>query len=97
MDEAGLAALRLALGRGDGAGVWPQNAAIVTAFLLVASQWRTGLRITDAGVRTVFIGLDYAAARAGLDALGVAVTPALFAGVMVMEMAAAKALNGERT
>lgn len=41
-------------------------------------------------------GLDYAAARAGLELEGIAVRPHDWAGVRVMERAAASALNGFR-
>jgi len=90
----------------DGDGVWPENWDIVCAFLEVASQWRVtavggggfagmgGAAI--APVMPMFIGLDYSAVRVGLDALGIAVTPDLWRGLLIMENAACAALNEER-
>jgi hypothetical protein len=72
-------------------GVFPVNVPVVTAFLFVASQWRVASR----GRRPFYVGLDYAAARAALDARRIAVTPELWDGLTVMEMAARDALNGE--
>jgi Phage related hypothetical protein (DUF1799) len=66
----------------------------VTAFLAAASQWRTGVRADRSGIRTLWIGLDYAGVRAGLEALRLDVTPDLWAGLTVMEAAARDALNG---
>lgn len=42
----------------------------------------------------VFLGLDYAGARIGIEAAGIAITPELWAGLRIMERAAARALNG---
>lgn len=95
LDAETIAAIMAALGAGQEDGVLPQNVATVSAFLAVASQWRTILVPTEMSVRTVFVGLDYAGARVALDALGIAVDPALWAGLAVMEQAAAAALNGE--
>lgn len=41
------------------------------------------------------IGLDYAAAQAGLGLAGIAVTPALWAEVREIERGARAAMNGE--
>ncbi len=41
-----------------------------------------------------WIGLDYAAATAGLAAAGIGVTPTLWAELKVMERAGRDALNG---
>jgi hypothetical protein len=95
MDAAGIAALMAERGRhAEGGGVWPHNVAAVTAFLAVSTQWRTALTAGEHGLRTIFVGLDYAAARAGLDGLGIAVTPELWARLVVIERAARDALNG---
>ena len=48
--------------------LWPGQEVPVRAFLAVSTQWRV------AGSGAV-IGLDYAAARAGLAAEGIEVTP----------------------
>ncbi|UPJ65228.1 DUF1799 domain-containing protein [Bradyrhizobium sp. 191] len=84
-------------------GIWPENVAVVRAFLAVCSQWRVtpvsgGGMMTPAGnviapTVPLYIGLDYAAARAGLDAELIEVTPTLWQGLRVMEGEACKALN----
>ncbi|RJF70866.1 DUF1799 domain-containing protein [Rhodopseudomonas palustris] len=75
-------------------GVWPENWDTVKAFCAVATQWRVvSVGGGDAPARAVFVGLDYTAARAGLDAEAIAVTPALWAGLRVMEAEACTALN----
>lgn len=81
-----------ALALPDHVGVWPENAAIVEAFLLMSSQWR--MRPGQDGVPRL-IGLDYAGARAGLEMLGTEITTELWQGVMIVE-AGAKAAWNER-
>lgn len=86
-------------------GLWPVNLPVWEAFCAVSLQWRTASRggggvagmggAALAPVTVVFIGLDYAAVRAGLDALGIAVTPELWRGLQVIEVAACAALNEE--
>ncbi|KQZ14301.1 hypothetical protein ASD44_09620 [Mesorhizobium sp. Root554] len=97
LPEAEIAALAQLLrgGRASGfAGVWPQNATSVNAFLIVASQWRTGVTEADGRLAMLWIGLDYAGVKVALDARGISLTPALMAGIQVMEMAARDAMNG---
>ncbi|ACF01849.1 hypothetical protein Rpal_3347 [Rhodopseudomonas palustris TIE-1] len=87
----------------DYAGVWPEHADTVRAFLAVASQWRTtaigggGFATMGGGaaapLRLVYVSLDYTAVRAGLDAEQIAITPALWRGLRIMEAAACAALN----
>ena len=48
--------------------LWPGQEVPVRAFLAVSTQWRV------AGMGAV-IGLDYAGARAGLEAEGITVSP----------------------
>lgn len=94
MSASEIASLRQRLDGGGGQGVWAENAAIVAAFLAVSSQWRTAA--IGGGLapgRLCYLGLDYAAALAGLAAAGVTVTPELWAGVRLMEAEAARALN----
>lgn len=63
------------------------------AFLAVSTQWRAVGGLGPAR----FIGLDYAAARTGLDAEGIEVTPALWADLRLIELGALEALNEDRT
>jgi hypothetical protein len=88
-------AIALALGGGrSDAGVWADNVAIVEAFLGVTTQWRAmPLGGGFVAARIVYLGLDYAAATAGLAAAGITVTPELWAGVRIMEAAACARLN----
>lgn len=98
IDGAALDHLRqqLRLGSAGGfPGVLRANGPVVAAFLAGASQWRTTSIMTRRGIATTFIGLDYAGVRVALDALAIAVTPALWAGLVIMEQAARAALNGE--
>ncbi|MET4206849.1 DUF1799 domain-containing protein [Bradyrhizobium sp. LA2.1] len=111
MDAASLAVLREALDADTAGpdagdefeGIWPENVAIVEAFLAVCTQWRVapssaGGLISPAGggiapTVSVAIGLDYTAVKVGLDAESIEVTPALWRGLRVMETAACNALN----
>jgi Phage related hypothetical protein (DUF1799) len=72
-----------------GDGIWPDNVEIVEAFLAAASQWRA----VGTNVGLIFLGLDYAAARVGIELAGIAVTPELWAGVRLMEAEARYTLN----
>lgn len=75
----------------QGFGVWRQNWEIVIAFLSVSSQWRV---VPLASGATYWLGLDYVAARAGLDAEEMSLGPAQWRGLRTMEGAARDALNG---
>lgn len=88
LDPQALAALASELG--DDKGVFDVNVPTVAAFAAIATQWRvvggwSGIR---------YIGLDYTAGLAALEALGHRVTPELFAGIQIMERAARAVLNG---
>lgn len=97
MDAESIAALRAVLDATPDDGtceVWECNWPIVEAFLAVSSQWRmTSIGGGMAPVLPVYVGLDYSAARVGLDAAGIEVTPGLWSGLRVMEAAACAALN----
>lgn len=71
--------------------VWPANMPVVDTWLSIATQWRT-TPLADGRVH--WLGLDYAAVRAGFDMAGLTVGTAIWSGVQVMERAAAAALNG---
>lgn len=70
-------------------GVWPQNEEALRVYLSVDTQQRW----ITAGDGAVFLGLDYAGARAGIRAAGLKLTPALWADVQVIEAAAVAELN----
>ncbi len=93
-----MAELEAALGaavESDDDGLWPENEAIVEAFLSCDTQWRVAAvgRGLAPG-RLFFAGLDYAGARAGIEAAGIVLTPELWRGVRIMEGEARDALNG---
>lgn len=74
----------------DEAGVWPEHAEAVSAFLSVQTQWRW---VSPGPGALMASGLDYTAARTGLDAAGFTVTPALWNDLQVIEAGAREALN----
>jgi hypothetical protein len=87
-------------------GVWREHMPVVDAFLAVSSQWRT-ISVSAGGVITpmgggvaptvpLFVGLDYAAVKVGLDAERIEITPDLWRDLRIMEAAACAALNEER-
>lgn len=71
--------------------VWPDNWPIVRAFTAISTQWRTA-PIGMGAYR--YLGLDYTAAKAGLEMAGITVTAEQWKGVRVMERAATIELNG---
>jgi hypothetical protein len=74
-------------------GVWESNVDAVSAFLTIDSQFRfTGVGMGG----LVANGLDYAGSRAGLDMAGIAITPALWGAVQLIEAGAVAALNAKR-
>lgn len=73
--------------------VFSVNMAVVDLWLVISTQWRTA-PLADGRVH--WLGLDYAAVRAGLELAGRAIAAAEWAGVQLMERAAAEALNGIR-
>jgi hypothetical protein len=73
-------------------GVWQENVAAVTAFLAVSTQWR----VVAGASGLLCTGLDYAGARAGIEALGIEITPRLWGDVQVIEAGALAELNRQR-
>lgn len=71
--------------------VWRENWDTVCAFAAVLTQWRT---VPGARGGCIYLGLDYAAVRVGVDAEAIAVTPELWRGLRVMEAEACAVLNG---
>lgn len=73
-----------------GFALWEAHRPAWEAFAAVAGQWRTVPREH----RTVWLGLDYQAAQAGLALAGIAVDPETWAEVRMIEAGARGALNG---
>lgn len=70
--------------------VWEGYRPALEAFLAISGQWRTA----SAGLGgLVWIGLDYTAARAGLEMAGIALSPETWAQVQSIEAGAREALN----
>lgn len=70
-------------------GVWECHADALHAFLRIDGQWR----VLTVGDRLLWLGLDYGAARAGLELADVSLTPQQWAEVQVIERGALEALN----
>ncbi len=66
--------------------VYAENVPALEAFLAVATQWR----LAPSGA---LVGLDYAAAKVALTALGIRLDRGLMEGLQVMERAAADAVS----
>lgn len=71
--------------------IWPENWPIVQAFTAIATQWRTA-PLGLGGYR--YLGLDYTAAKAGLELAGITLAADQWKGVRMMERAATIELNG---
>lgn len=74
----------------DAEGVWPEHVPALTAFLAVSGQWRV---LARQGQPDRVLGLDYAAAEAGLRLAGIAVTPDTWTELRLIEAGARDALN----
>jgi hypothetical protein len=82
-------------GRDEGFEVWPDNWAIVEAFLCISTQWRVAPRGGGMGpVTHYWLGLDYAGVAAGLAGSGIMADAELWCGLRIMEAAGRNALNG---
>jgi len=91
-----VASIEEALGAARGSEaveVWSENWDIVKAFSAVSTQWR----VASVGLSGIYyVGLDYAAARAGLELDGLKLSPTLWEGVRIMEGEALTCLNAPR-
>lgn len=74
-------------------GLWPDHEPAWRAFAAVSGQWRTQALSSLGGAAMIWLGLDYTAARAGLEMAGIDITPDLWAEVRIIEAAAAEELN----
>lgn len=75
------------------AGLWLEHLPAWQAWCEISGQWRTIALSTEAGARVVWVGLDYAAAKYGLEMAGISVTPACWAEVRLIEEGATEELN----
>jgi Phage related hypothetical protein (DUF1799) len=63
-------------------GVWPENEEAVFAFYAVCTQFRVVAHFDGTTQRT---GLDYVAAKVGLEQAEIAVTPELWSAIRCIE------------
>jgi hypothetical protein len=77
----------------QGFAVWPDNMATVDAWLVVCTQWRV---TAMANGQVLWLGLDYASAKVGLDCADTVLTAQQWANLRMMERVASAALNGNR-
>ncbi len=66
---------------------------VADAWLSVCSQWNT---TSLADGRLLWHGLNYVSVKVGLDGAAIALSPAQWAGLRLMERVAASTLNGSR-
>lgn len=80
--------------KGDGDfGVWPENWDTVRAFEQICGQWRVASLSSMTSTRLYYVGLDYAAVRAGLICARIRITADLWDGIRTMEAAMRRELN----
>jgi|GEM_PF-6691322 len=90
-----MADLHEALGELADRKVWAMHVPALSALATGGTQWRTRLIWTERGPVERVVGLDYGALKVALDMVQICMTPAQWADLMVMERAAAGALNGD--
>lgn len=76
--------------------LWDEHLPAWEAWCAVSGQWRSIPLSGFGGATVIWVGLDYAAAQAGLTLAGIAPTPDLWAEVRVIEEGAKKGLNRGR-
>lgn len=74
-------------------GLWEAHLPAWSAWCEIEGQWRTVSVSTMERSRVIWIGLDYAAADAGLTMAGFEMTPDLWAEVRAIEAGAREELN----
>ena len=95
MSEEEIEAVREALGARTGEALWAMHLTAFRALCAAGTQWRTRLALTAGNLAERVIGLDYAGLRVALDAIGLALDAEDWRQLMVLERAAAAAMNGE--
>lgn len=84
---------RLRQARPQGFAVWPENMAVVDAWMIVNSQWNA---LSLANGQVLWLGLRYGDAKVSLDQAAIALTPEQWSRLRLMERVAAATLNGKR-
>lgn len=67
--------------------------AVVDAWMVVCTQWRV---TSMANGQVLWLGLDYASVKVGLDGAGTTLTTGQWSSLRMMERVASAALNGNR-
>jgi len=88
LDEAARSRMLLQAGADEAYWVHPENWRALQVFLAIATQWRT--------CGSVVIGLDYAAARAGAEMLGLEASAEDWRRVQLIEHAVVRELGKAR-
>ena len=73
--------------------LWVEHLPAWQAWCAISGQWRTAELSTSEEARVVWLGLDYTAARAGLDLAGITMTPDVWDDVRAIETAAIEEMN----
>lgn len=84
---------RLRQSRPQGFAVWPENMAIVDAWMIVNTQWNA-LSLPNGQV--LWLGLRYGDVKVSLGEAHIALTPEQWSRLRLMERVAAATLNGKR-
>lgn len=97
LDAGEIEDLREQLGQRAERGLWSLHVNAFLALQAGVTQWRRRLTfVGDSGTPVErFAGLDYTALKVALDMLGISLKPFEWRQLMVLEWAAAAALNGE--
>lgn len=77
---------------GDQDGLWPEHRQAAEAFMRIRNQWTV---LPVFGGAPIWVGLDYTAARNGLEMAGYDITPEFWSEIQLIEQGARAALNGE--
>ena len=75
------------------AEIWEEHIPAWRAWCAISGQMRTETISTMESARVVWLGLDYAAAKVGLDLAGIGVSPEEWNEVRTIEGAAVEELN----
>ncbi|MBJ2150603.1 DUF1799 domain-containing protein [Paracoccus sp. IB05] len=73
--------------------IWAEHLPAWEAWCAISGQWRTAPLSTMEQAKVIFLGLDYAAARHGLDLAEVRVSPEIWDDVRSIEAGAIEELN----
>lgn len=85
--------LTLELDDPRGAEIWAEHLPAWRAWCTISGQWRTAPLGTMERAKLIFVGLDYTAARHGLDLAGIGVSPDQWDDIRSIEAGAIEELN----